>query len=60
MKSKKIQVINSRDEDNFTKRVNVLLDQGGIISATSCGFVPSEKYAFCDVYQAIVIMPKQE
>jgi len=41
--------------DNFEKEVNEFLQNGYLISSTSCGFANSESYDFCGVYRAILI-----
>jgi hypothetical protein len=50
-----IKVIDSCDSTKFEKEVNEFLSKGYIVSSTSCGFVPSEKYEFCSSYQAILV-----
>ena len=52
---KKIKTIHFSDEGEFDKKVNEMLNEGYDILSTSCGFVNSERYDFCGVYQAILI-----
>lgn len=56
MKQKQvIKVVTSSDEDKFTEQVNTLLSEGWAIESTNCGFVNSEKYDFCNVFQVILM-----
>ena len=48
-------VVDESRPDVFEEKVNELLKMGYKISSTSCGFVNSEAYDFCSVYQAILI-----
>mgnify|MGYP000947344460 FL=1 len=50
-----IKVVDESKPDVFEEKVNELLKMGYKISSTSCGFVNSEAYDFCSVYQAILI-----
>lgn len=58
MDYKEIITIHRADEDDFTKQTNELLKEGWKILSTSCGFVNSESYDFCGVYQAILGLPE--
>ena len=55
MKQKEIKVLSSASEDVFENHVNILLGDGWQILSASAGFVNSEKYDFCSVYQAILV-----
>lgn len=50
-----IKVVEESKPNVFEEKVNELLKMGYKISSTSCGFVNSEAYDFCSVYQAILI-----
>lgn len=50
-----IKVVDETEINVFETKVNELLKMGYKISSTSCGFVNSEAYDFCSVYQAILI-----
>ena len=50
-----IKVVNITDEDDFTKQVNDLLNDGYKISSTDCGFIQSEQYDFCSSFMAILV-----
>lgn len=52
-----IKVIESSNLERFESQVQDLLNQGYIVSSTSCGFVQSEKYDFCSDFKAILIKP---
>lgn len=54
-KTDNIKVVESSNKDKFESLTQDLMNQGYKISSTSCGFVNSEKYDFCDSYQAILI-----
>lgn len=49
------KVIETGDRDEFTKQINELLKDGWKVSSTSCGFVNSEAYDFCNYYHAILL-----
>ena len=52
---KQIKVITSSDKSGFEEEINnLLLDKWEILS-TSCGFVNSEQYDFCESFQAVMI-----
>ena len=51
-----IKTVESSDKDKFGVEVNELLNNGYRIMTTNCGFANSEKYDFCALYQAILIM----
>ena len=55
IKVKEIKTIHFSDEGEFDKKVNEMLNEGYDVLSTSCGFVNSERYDFCGVYQAILI-----
>ncbi len=50
-----IKVVDETKINVFEVKVNELLKMGYKISSTSCGFVNSEAYDFCSVYQAILV-----
>lgn len=50
-------MVNERDEDHFTDRVNSLIDDGYVISSSNVGFVQSESYDFCGAYYALMVCP---
>lgn len=50
-----IQIVEKQDKDDFEKACNELLKRGYKLSSSSCGFVNSSEYNFCNVYQAIFI-----
>ncbi len=52
---REIHIVSLSDEDAFTSEVNRLLSEGWQIHSSSCGFVNSESYDFCNSYQAIMI-----
>lgn len=54
MNMEQLQVINSSDEDDFTRRVTKELQEGWRVSSTHCGFVDSAAYDYCNSYQAIL------
>ena len=51
----KLKVVNEQGEQTFMNICNKLLNEGWKISSTYCGFVQSEKYDFCNSYQAILV-----
>ena len=56
MKNKQvIKAVISSDAVKFESEVNELLSDGWAIESTTCGFVNSDKYDFCDHYQAILM-----
>ncbi len=55
MKQVDVKIVNTGSEVEFVMQCKRLLDDGYRISSTSCGFIQSEKYNFCDCYQAILI-----
>jgi len=50
-----IEVVETSDPDKYKAQMNKLLAEGYRISSTSCGFVNSEQYDFCGMYQAILV-----
>ncbi len=50
-----ITVIEANSKKEFIDKVNLKLQQGFKISSTNCGFVDSEQYDYCSVFQAILI-----
>jgi len=60
MITKKIKVISQSDSVKFEELVNIYLNLGWDILSTSCGFVNSEVYDFCESYQAILIKESRE
>jgi len=55
-----IKTMSLSSESGFEEAVNALLAQGYRILSTSCGFVNSESYGFCDSWQAILIKETAE
>jgi hypothetical protein len=55
----RIQVVNSNDEDVFTKDVNDLLAKGYRISSTDCGFFDSEPYEFPLSLLAVLVIEEE-
>jgi hypothetical protein len=55
---KEVKVINVTDEDDFTKKVNELLDLGWCILSTDIGFVNDSRYDYCSSHLAIMALPK--
>ena len=54
-KTSKIKVVASSDAIDFENKVNKIIEAGFKLSSSSCGFVNSERYDFCDAYHAILI-----
>jgi hypothetical protein len=50
-----IKVVHESDEAKFEKEVHSLIAQGYRIDSTSCGFVQSERYDFCNAFHAVLI-----
>ena len=50
-----VKVIEESDYTAFETKCNTLLEEGYKVIAASCGFVNSEKYDFCNAYQAILV-----
>jgi hypothetical protein len=50
-----IQIVEKQDKDEFKKACDELLKRGYQLSSSSCGFVNSGEYNFCNVYQAVFI-----
>jgi len=48
-------VIESTDVSEFKNNVTELLQQGYTILSSNCGFINSEQYNFCSIYQAILV-----
>lgn len=53
-----MKIVETSDHTEFENQVKGYLSQGYKISSTNCGFVNSEKYDFCSIYQAILIKPE--
>lgn len=51
-----IKIVSESDGNKFESEVNYLLkNEGYKILTSSCGFVQSEEYNFCDSYQIILV-----
>lgn len=57
---KSVVVVETSDMDIFEKHCASLIAEGYEISSTSCGFVHSERYDFCNSYQAIFVLPNSK
>ena len=55
-----IKVVNESLEGAFADMVNSLLAEDWKLHSSSCGFVNSENYDFCNSYQAILVRDKPE
>ena len=49
------KVVETDDKTEFEKECNELVEDGYKLNSSSCGFVNSEAYDFCTIYQAIFI-----
>lgn len=56
--TEEIIVIEANSKTEFIGKVNFNLERGYRISSTSCGFVDSEEYDYCSIYQAILVKEK--
>lgn len=50
-----VEVVESADPNDFTKRCSSLMRKGYKMHSSNCGFVNSEEYSFCSSYQAIFV-----
>jgi len=57
---KPVWVLNSNDPARFAEECCKLIEDGYTLSSSSCGFVNSEAYDFCDSYQAIFVKHDRE
>ena len=51
----KVVTISESQQGEFEDKVNDYLSRGYSILSTNCGFVQSEAYDFCNVWNAILI-----
>jgi len=54
MIQRKIEIVQSNDEETFKQKVQELLNDNWYIQSCNCGFIQSETYDFCNVFQAIL------
>lgn len=54
----KVETIDESSELDFRRKINVLLNQGYLLSSSSCGFVNDAKYDFCGSWQAVLVLPE--
>ena len=52
----RLVIVNEQDEKVFEDKSNKLLEKGYDLISSSCGFVDSPSYDFCNVYQAMFII----
>jgi len=51
-----IRVISSTSKREFVRLVDELLNDGYMLSSSSCGFINSAQYDYINSFQAILIM----
>lgn len=50
-----VMIVEHADEEVFKQSCKEWVEKGYKVSSTSCGFINSEEYDYCDWYQAILI-----
>lgn len=51
-----VVAVDESNERTFEATIKALIDKGYRLHSSSCGFVQSERYDFCNSYQAIMVM----
>jgi hypothetical protein len=57
MKRLPIVIVNETGKENFQNLCSKMVEDGYILSSSSCGFVNSKDYNFQDIFQAIFVLP---
>jgi hypothetical protein len=52
--------VSETDREEFESKCNQFIELGYKLSSSSCGFLNSEEYDFCESYQAILVLQDQE